>query len=70
MSDFDPIKALREELTGLADIMTTIRQRERTCEAEIAMAETELNAVRKLIGFVRIEIEKRREQLHKLEQEL
>jgi hypothetical protein len=68
-ASFDPAKAVREELAGLTDVMISVRQRERTCEAAIAAAETELNAVRKLVGFVRIEIEKRREQLHKLEQE-
>jgi hypothetical protein len=69
MTDFDPAKALREELAGLADVMSAIRKRERTCESQIAMAESELNAIRKIVGFVRIEIEKRREQIHKLEQE-
>ena len=66
---FDQMRALREELAGLADVMGAIKARERACEAAIAAAESELNAVRKLVGFVRIEMEKRREQLRKLEME-
>jgi hypothetical protein len=69
MTVFDQARALREELTGLNDVMVAIGSRQRTCEAQIAAAESELNAVRKLTGFVRIEIEKRREQLRQLEME-
>lgn len=69
MSDFDPIKALREELTGLADVMNVIKRRERACEAAIGEAEAELNAIRKIVGFVRIEMEVRREKLLKLEEQ-
>jgi septal ring factor EnvC (AmiA/AmiB activator) len=69
MTDYDPLRSLREELAGLNDILSAIKQRERTCEAEIAAAESELNAVRKLVGFARIEIEKRRAEIRKLEQE-
>jgi hypothetical protein len=68
MTEFDPIKALREELAGLNDVLVTIAQRERQCQAEIAAAETELNAVRKLVGYVRIAIDERRAELHRLEQ--
>jgi hypothetical protein len=69
MTDFDPLKAIREELAGLADVEKTIKQRERACEEAISAAEGELNAVRKLRGYVRIQIDEVRERLKKLEQE-
>jgi hypothetical protein len=60
---------MRDELTGWKDVLVTISQRERVCEAQIAGAETELNAVRKLKGAVRIIIDKLIAELRQLEQE-
>lgn len=70
MTAFDPIKAAREELTGLADIRMAIRQRERSAMHQISEAERELQAIRKLAGFCDIEIDRKREQIRKLEAEL
>ena len=69
MSDFDPAKSLREELQSLADVEGAVRRRERACEAAISEAEVELNAIRKLRGYVRLQIETARHRLTKLEQE-
>lgn len=67
MSEFDPMKALREELAGRSEVMTAIRQIEQKLEAEIAAAERGLNAARKIIGWLRIDMDQKREQLRKLE---
>jgi hypothetical protein len=69
MSDFNPIKAAREELVALNEMEATIRRREQKCELQISEAETELNAVRKILGYVKLQIERARECLQKLEQE-
>jgi hypothetical protein len=63
---FDPIKAVREEIAGLADVQNALARRERAEEANMADAETELNALRKIGGYVRIEIERKRATLDKL----
>lgn len=69
MTEFDPIKAMREELAGLADILSTIQRRERAAEEAMSEAENELNAVRKLRGFASIQIGILREKIAKLERE-
>jgi hypothetical protein len=69
MSEFDQARALRDELAGLADIELTIRRRERACEEQISNAERELNDIRKLRGFVRIQIEQKKRQLEQLERD-
>jgi hypothetical protein len=69
MIDFDPIKAAREELAGLNSVEDAIRSRERACEMAISEAERELNAIRKIRGFLRINIEAAKEKLAKLEQD-
>jgi hypothetical protein len=63
---FDPIKAIREEIAGLHDVQEAIKRRERAEEANMAQAETELNALRKIGGYLRIEIERKRDALQKL----
>jgi hypothetical protein len=69
VTEFDPIKSLREELAALADIERIIRGREYACEVQISQAESELNAVRKLRGYVKIQVDVARSKLTKLEQE-
>jgi hypothetical protein len=63
---FDPIKAIREEIAGLHGVQEAIKRRERAEEANMAEAETELNALRKIGGYLRIEIERKRDALQKL----
>jgi hypothetical protein len=69
MTAFDPIKALRDELTALADVERAIRRRENACEAAISEAETELNAVRKIRGWLRIQIEQTKHKLLQIERD-
>lgn len=68
-SSFDPIRAAREELSGLADVSRVLAQRERACEEMMARAESELNAVRKITGYVRISVDTIRQRIAELEQE-
>jgi orotate phosphoribosyltransferase len=68
MTEFDPIKALREELAGLASVQAVITKRENAAEEAMGLAEVELNAIRKISGFVRIAIEERRAKLRQLEE--
>jgi hypothetical protein len=69
VNEFDPIHAAREELIGLSEVMTSLTKRERSAEEAISQAESELNGVRKIVGFVRIAMEEKRALLKKLEME-
>jgi len=69
MSDYDPIKATKEELSGLTDVMHTMRRREMAAEQAMSMAENELNSIRKLRGYCEIEMGKLRTRLTQLEAE-
>ena len=67
MAEFDATRAVREQLTGLTDVMRTIRQREQAAEEAMSAAENELNAIRKLRGYCEIEIDRLRSRLTALE---
>ena len=69
MNKFDPVNALREELTGLGQVQVAIRRRANAANEAIALAETELNDIGKIEVFVRIAIEERRAKLRRLEEE-
>lgn len=69
MSNFDALKAAREELAGLMDVLATMRRRENEAEQAMGMAEAELNAVRKLRGYCQFEIGRMREHVRKIEEE-
>ena len=67
MPDFDPLRAAREELNGLADVQRVLAQRENACEDAMGKAENELNAIRKIIGYVRISVDTLRARIDELE---
>lgn len=56
-STFDPIRAAKEELVGLSEVRRVLIQRERECEEAMSKAEVELNAMRKIIGYVRLSMD-------------
>lgn len=66
---FDPLRAAREELAGLADVQRALTRRENACEEAMATAENELNAIRKITGYVRISIDTLRQRIMELERE-
>lgn len=68
MTEFDALKAAREELAGLMDVLATMRRRENTAEQAMGLAEAELNAIRKLRGFCQMQIGQMRERIRKIEE--
>ena len=69
-TSFDALKAAREELVGLSDVARALSQRERIAEEAMSLAENELNAIRKITGYVRISMDTIRQRIAKLEKEL
>ena len=68
MADFDPIRATREELQGLHDVLLAMRRREGAAELAMAQAEIELNSIRKIRGYCQSAVDELREKLRKLEE--
>lgn len=68
MSEFDPIRALREEISGVLDVRTTLTSEERRAQEELGRAEVQYNAVVKLRDFVDAEIARKRAVLRELEE--
>ena len=66
---FDPLKAAREELAGLNDLYRRLQQRERRCEEALAIAEADLNDIRKIISYVRINMDIVRARIVELERD-
>jgi erythromycin esterase-like protein len=69
LTQFDPIKSAREELTGLVDVHRRLVQRERQCEEAISTAENDLNDTRKIIGLTRIMLDAIKARIAELEKE-
>ena len=68
MAEFDPIKALQEELAGLITVAASIKRREMAAEEAMARAEIELNDVRKVSGYLKIEMDRKRIVLRELQE--
>lgn len=66
MPDFDKERALREEIAGLGDIVTSLGKRSRALEQQYAEVEVEFNAIKKLLGFAQAELERKRAVLQAL----
>lgn len=69
MTVFDPIKAIKEEITGLANVRTTYKQAETRAMTQMGVAENELIAARKMLGFVDAEMARKRTVLKQLEEQ-
>ncbi len=69
MTQFDPIKAAREELVGLADVLKVMRRGENEAEQAMSRAESDLNAIRKLRGYAQLEIERLQSKIAAMEAE-
>ena len=67
-AEFDPIKALQEELAGLVTVAASIKRREMAAEEAMARAEIELNDVRKVSGYLKIEMDRKRIVLRELQE--
>jgi hypothetical protein len=68
-TDFDPVKAMREEIAGLSDVSRVMLLREREAEKRMAEAESEYTALTKINGFMRIMLDTARAKLRALEDE-
>lgn len=68
MTDFDEAKALREEISGVADIISTLSIRKRGLEQKLTETEAEFNSLSKLEGFAKGELERKQKVLHRLEE--
>jgi hypothetical protein len=64
---FDPVRAAREELAGLSDVQRALAARERHAEEALSLAESELSAIRKITGYVRISMDVIRARIQELE---
>lgn len=69
MSDFDKKRALREEIAGINEVVGAMGVVERRAEEAIGRAESELNAVRKLVGFAKIIREDKMSEMARIEAE-
>lgn len=65
-SPFDPIKALKEEIAGLADVCKSLGIRERNLERQMGEVEAEYHAVKKLTGFANSELQRKRAVLEQM----
>jgi hypothetical protein len=52
MAEFAPLRAVREEIASVAGVAHALIQLEQRLIAEAERAETELNQVRKVLGFL------------------
>lgn len=65
-TQFDPKKALVEELEGLQTVRKNIQHLIRDAEQKVSEAEIQLNAARSTEGFLRLEIERKQAVLREI----
>lgn len=65
---FDAVKALREEISGVLDVRTTFVAEERRAQEALGQAEAHYNSIVKMRGFVDAEIARKRDVLRQLEE--
>lgn len=68
MTEFDARKALREEIQGLDGVRETFKSMLRRAEMKMGEAESELNNVNKALGFVNMEIQRKKTALAREEE--
>ena len=66
---FDGARSIKEEISGLVEVAKALGHRVRHAERIHAESEVELNALRKLDGFAKAELVRKREVLRRLEEE-
>jgi len=67
VSDFDPIKALREEISGMADLAGDVVRQSREAQAQMIEAEARYNRLVKLDAFMRDMLKRMHEKLQAME---
>lgn len=63
MNNFDPKKALIEEIQGLNEVQKAYSKLVSKFEQELAEAEVSLNATRQITAFIKAEIERKQSVL-------
>lgn len=67
MTDFDAVKALKEEIMGVSEILGAITKRCNALSIKQGELEVELDLVTKLRGFASAELDRKRKVLYQLE---
>lgn len=67
MTDFDAVKALKEEIIGMSEILAGTTKLFNSLSIKAGEIEVELNLVTKLRGFTLAELERKRKVLYQLE---
>jgi hypothetical protein len=70
MTDFDPIKAMQEEIAGLTDVHRVISMRAREAEQKLAEAEIDHDSLAKLSAFTLGMLDTARGKLKMLQDEI
>jgi hypothetical protein len=70
MSEFDPVRALKEEISGMSDIARLVSTQARQSEAQLAEIEAKHNALLKLDAFVKELLGSMHERLRAMETEI
>ena len=66
MTQFDPKKALSEEIAGLSDVVKVLTVQRRSVEDRMTQAEAEMNALLKLESFAVAERQRKQKVLAEL----
>jgi hypothetical protein len=69
MADFDPIKALSEEIQGLNDVLHVLSVQVRSAEAKMTEAEHQYGMAVKLRGFAQDELSRKQRVLAHLREQ-
>lgn len=69
MTDFDPIKAMREEVAGLADVHRVVLTHAHDSERKLSETEADHNAFLKMEAFMRQLLADARAKLKAMEDE-
>lgn len=65
---FDEIKAIKEELSGVSDVIAVLAVRKQAAEQTMVEAEDEFNALTKLYHFAKEELDRKKKVLRRLEE--
>ena len=68
MTEFNPIKARQEIVTGLTEIHKVFLTRMRDAERKLTEAESELNACRQMEAYARLALDEARAKLKQLQE--
>lgn len=65
---FDEVRALKEEISGVAGVINNLSIRKRGLEQKMAETEAEFNSLTLLHGFAKAELERKQKVLRRIEE--